>query len=62
MLIYLSLPDRLAGPDVVEGVGLCEGQDPPQGPSKHLQLVPNTVVLRGTLALHSSTAALLSSF
>jgi hypothetical protein len=43
MLIFLGLPcRRLSGHDGVRGVGLCEGQDPPHGPLRHLQLPPDS--------------------
>jgi hypothetical protein len=32
---------RLPGLDGVEGVGLCKGEDPPQGPLRHLELFPD---------------------
>ncbi len=37
---------RLPELDLVEGVGLFEGQDPPQGPLKQLQLIPDSAERR----------------
>jgi hypothetical protein len=43
MLIFFSLPDvGFLNLISLRGVGPFEGQDPPQGPLKHLKLIPDS--------------------
>ncbi len=56
---YLSLPDvSFRNLMRLKVLAFFEGQDPPQGPCKHIQLILDSA----EKDLHSSTAALLSSF
>ena len=58
--LFLHASAGLPGDDGVHGVGLCKGQDLPQGHS--LTSEAGLMFLRRTRALHSPRAAILVAF